>query len=141
MENQEHAMSRQPSALSLRQVAATTPACLAVLGAIALLPAHADAEQLSPVVADVAHLGAVSAITYYTVEQDGFRVVTTIQEDGRDTPVPVRFVTTLQVGQSAIVSVPAELGVPAWALEMVREGDHLVIRHPTRKLAAAPAWP
>jgi hypothetical protein len=141
MENQEHPMSRQPYALSLRKIAATTPACLAVLGAIALLPAHAGAEQLSPVVADVAHLGAVSAITYYTVEQDGFRVVTTIQEDGRDTPVPVRFVTTLQAGQRSVVSVPAELGIQAWALELVREGNHLIIHHPTKQLAAAPAWP
>jgi hypothetical protein len=141
MENQEHAMSRQPYALSRRKIAATIPVCLAMLGAIALLPAQAGAEHLSPVVADVAHLGAVSAVTYYTVEQDGFRVVTTIQEDGRDTPIPVRFVATLQAGQSSVVSVPAELGVPAWSLELVREGDQLIIRHPTKQLAAAPALP
>jgi hypothetical protein len=133
-------MSRQPYALLRSKIAATIPACLAMLGTIAL-PAQAGAEQLSPIVADVAHLGAVSAVTYYTVEQDGLRVVTTIQEDGRDTPVPVRFVATLQAGQRSVVSVPAELGVQAWSLELVREGDHLVVHHPTRKLAAAPALP
>jgi hypothetical protein len=124
---------------------------IAALGAIALLPAQASAEQLAqahsklaPVCLDVVHLGSVSAMTYYTEEEDGFRLVTTIQEDGRDTPVPVRFVTILQPGQRAIVSVPAELGVKASALEFVRDGDRLVAHHPnaphpTELRAAAPA--
>ncbi|HEX9489902.1 MAG TPA: hypothetical protein VF930_06425 [Stellaceae bacterium] len=110
---------------------------IAALGAITLLPAQASAEQLAqahsklaPVCLDIVHLGSVSAMTYYTEEQDGFRVVTTIQEDGRDTPVPVRFVTILQPGQRAIVSVPAEPGVKAWALDLVRDGDRLVAHHP-----------
>jgi hypothetical protein len=124
---------------------------IAVLGAIALLPAQASAEQpaeahgkLAPVCLDIVQLGAVSAMTYYTEEEDGFHVVTTIQGDGRDAPVPVRFVTILQPGQRAIVSVPAELGVKAWALELVRDGDRLVAhhpnaRHPTELRAAAPS--
>ena len=123
---------------------------IVVLGAIALLPAQASAEQLAqahsklaPVCLDIVHLGAVSAMTYYTEEEDGLHVVTTIQADGRDAPVPVRFVTVLQPGQRAIVSVPAEPGVKAWALELVRDGDGLVAhhpndRHPTELRAAAP---
>jgi hypothetical protein len=110
---------------------------IAVLGAITMLPVQASAEQLgeahsklAPVCLDVVHLGSVSAMTYYTEEEDGFRLVTTIQEDGRDTPVPVRFVITLEPGQRAMVSVPAELGVKASALEFVREGDRLVAHHP-----------
>ncbi len=104
---------------------------IAALGAITLLPAHAGAEQLAPGSLDIVHLGSVSAMTYYTAEQDGFRVVTTIQEDGHDTPVPVRLIATLQAGQRTIISVPAEPGVKAWALELVREGDRLVAYHPT----------
>jgi len=125
---------------------------IAALGAIALLPARAGAEQvaqahskLAPVCLDVVHLGSVSAMTYYTEEEDGFRVVTTIQEDGRDTPVPLRFVTSLQPGQRTIISVPAELGVKALALELVRDGDRLVALHPNAhhatelRAAAAPS--
>ena len=123
---------------------------IVVLGAIALLPAKASADQLAeadgklaPVCLDIVHLGAVSAMTYYTEEEDGFHVVTTIQADGRDAPVPVRFVTILQPDQKAIVSVPAELGGKASALELVRDGGRLVAhhpnaRHPTELRAAAP---
>ena len=83
------------------------------------------------------------------------RVVTTLQEDGRDTPVPLRFVTVLEPGQRAAVSVPAGLGEKAWALELVREGDGLVVHHPAEEgpsragpgglrerslAAAAPYW-
>lgn len=103
---------------------------IAALAAISLLPATASAGQLAAGSLDVVHLGAMSALTYYTAEEDGFRVVTTLQEDGRDAPVPVRFVTVLQPGQSAAVSVPARLGEKAWALELVREGDLLVVHHP-----------
>jgi hypothetical protein len=123
---------------------------IAVFGAMVFLPAQASAEQLapahsklSPVCLDTVQLGAVSAMTYYTEEEDGFHVVTTIQADGRDAPVPVRFVTILQPGQKAIVSVPAELGGKASALELVRDGGRLVAhhpnaRHPTELRAAAP---
>jgi hypothetical protein len=122
---------------------------IALLGAIALLPARASAEQLAeahgklaPVCLDIVQLGAVSAMTYDTEEEDGFHVVTTIQEDGRDAPVPVRFVTIRQPGERAIVSVPAEPGVKASTLELVRDGDRLVAhhpnaRHPTELRAAA----
>ena len=107
---------------------------VAALSTVALLPAYAHAEQPAPIAADVAHLGAVSAITYYTEEQDGFRVVTTIQDDSSDTATPVRFVTTLQAGQKAMFSaLGAAPGAPGWTLELVREGNHLVVHHPTEK--------
>jgi hypothetical protein len=42
--------------------------------------------------------------------------------------------TTLQNGQKAIVSVPGcAPGAPSWALELVRDGDHLVVHHSTEK--------
>ena len=102
---------------------------IAALGAIILLPAAAGAEPAAVSLGTV-HVGAMSAMTYYTTEPDGFRVVTTVQEDGRDAPIPVRFVTTLQDGQKAVVSVPAELGAKAWALELVRDGNHVVVNPP-----------
>ena len=106
----------------------------------ASLPAHAGAKQLAPIAADVAHLGTVSAISYYTEEQDGFRVVTTIQEDISDTATPLRFVTTLQDGQKAIVSVPGcAPDALSWALELVRDGDHLVVHHSIEKPSPTPS--
>jgi hypothetical protein len=87
---------------------------IAALGAIILLPAQASADQLAPGSLDIVNLGSVSATTCYTEEPDGFRVVTTIQEDGRDAPVPARFIATLQPGQRTVVSVPAQRGVKAW---------------------------
>src|SRR5260370_7318674 len=63
---------------------------IAALGAITLLPAHAGAEQLAPGSLDIVHLGSVSAMTYYTAEQAGFRAVTTIQPHCHDTPPPLR---------------------------------------------------
>ena len=104
---------------------------IAALGAITLLPVSAGAEPAAVFLGTV-HIGAMSAMTYYTTGQDGFRVVTTVQEDGRDAPIPVRFITTLQDRQKAVVSVPAELGAKAWTLELVRDGDHVVVNPPAQ---------
>jgi hypothetical protein len=110
---------------------------MAALAAVGLLPVPAGAEPASPVFLGIVHVGAVSAMTYYTTEEDGFRLVTTVQEDGRDAPVPVRFVTTLQAGQSTVISVPAEMGARAWALEFVRDGDRIVVHRPAEQGTAA----
>src|SRR5258708_4852963 len=48
-------------------------------GAIVSVAAHAT--DLAPTAARLVKLGPISALTYYTVEKDGFRVVTTIQSD------------------------------------------------------------
>jgi hypothetical protein len=103
----------------------------AILGPVILSLAGqpAQAEQIAPMVAEVARLDTVSAITYYTEERDGFRVVITIQDDRSDATTPVRFVATLQPGQKAVVSVPGLAGEPPKTLEVKRDGERLFVEH------------
>lgn len=104
-------------------------AALAFFGAPVSLVAHAT--DLVPATARLAKFGTVSALTYYTVEPEGFRVVTTVQvdtadDDGLDA-TPVRFVVTLAPGQAATVSVPRDAGRNAIELRIARIGDRIEI--------------
>uniref|UniRef100_UPI0019531E97 hypothetical protein n=2 Tax=Pseudomonadota TaxID=1224 RepID=UPI0019531E97 len=61
-------------------------------------------------------------VVYYTVEPDGYRVVTTLAQGEAGTPV--RFVSVLAPGQRALLSTPNERG----ALEISRNGEGLTVR-------------
>jgi hypothetical protein len=91
----------------------------------------AQANDLAPRAARQVKIGPISALTYYTVETDGFRVVTTIQPedaDENDFPArPVRFVVTLAAGQETMVSVPRDAGREAIELKIARVGDAIQI--------------
>ncbi len=97
---------------------------LALLGAS--VSGAGAATDLAPTTARLIRLGAISALTYYTVETDGFRVVTTIQSDdaaATETPMPpVRFIVTLAPSAEARISVPQEVG-PAIELRIARIGN------------------
>jgi hypothetical protein len=89
------------------------------------------ATDLAPMTARVVKLGGISALTSYTVEKDGFRVVTTIQSDdaaerGLKMP-PVRFIVTLAANEEARISVPRDAD-PAIELQIARIGDRIEIR-------------
>jgi hypothetical protein len=88
---------------------------LASLGA-----AHADG--LRPIEAKSVDLGEVAGVAYYTVEHDGFHVVTTLAQGEMGTPV--RIVSVLAPGQSVVLSTPRQ----ASALEIGREGDSVFVR-------------
>jgi hypothetical protein len=94
---------------------------LASAFAIASLGA-AHANGLRPIEGQSIQFGDVSGITYYTVEPDGFRVVTTLAQGEAGTPI--RFVTVLAPGQRVVVSTPNQ----APALEISRKGDDLLVR-------------
>jgi len=67
---------------------------------IVLLPLAAIAEDIKPLSAHTLHLGAKTAVIYYTVVPGGYEVVTTMAaNDGSD--MPVRFVTELAPGEQA----------------------------------------
>jgi hypothetical protein len=106
-------------------------ALLAVLalGVSTMSLAHA-ATDLAPITARLVELGELSALTYYTVEKDGFRVVTTIQSndalEGDASMTPVRFIVTLAASQEARISVPRDSG-PAIELRIARIGDRLEV--------------
>jgi hypothetical protein len=92
---------------------------LATVGAV-----HADGVQ--PMHAQTIDLGAVSGVAYYTVERDGFHVVTTLVEG--ETGTPVRVVNILAPGQSVVLSAAREAGTAPVEIEISRQGDSLLVR-------------
>jgi hypothetical protein len=82
----------------------------------------ARADGLRPIEAKSIDLGGVSGIVYYTVERNGFHVVTTLAQGESGTPF--RVVSVLARGQRVVVSTPQQ----ANALEISREGDSLLVR-------------
>jgi hypothetical protein len=107
----------------------------------AIVSASAGAADLAPTAPRMAKFGAISTLTYYTVEKDGFRVVTTIQLD--DAPgsglaaTPIRFVVTLIPGQETMLSVPREAGMDAIELKISRVGDVISVVRPGERAALA----
>ena len=82
-------------------------------------PARADG--LRPIDAKSIELGGVSGVAYYTIERDGFHVVTTLAEG--DAGTPVRIVSILSPGQRVILSTSTQ----ATKIEISREGDRVLV--------------
>ena len=101
--------------MSVRKMFFFTMFALASLGA-----AHADGVR--PIEAKSLDLGDTTGIAYYTVERDGFHVVTTLAQGEAGTPI--RVVSVLARGQSVVVSTPRVAG----AIEISRKGDSLFVR-------------
>ncbi|OAF16427.1 hypothetical protein AXW67_12470 [Bradyrhizobium neotropicale] len=101
--------------MSIRSTLFAAALTLASLGA-------AHAEGLRPIQAKSIDLGEVSGITYYTVEREGFRVVTTLAQG--ETGTPIRVVSVLAPGQSVVLSTPRQAG----SLEIIRQADSVLVR-------------
>jgi hypothetical protein len=82
----------------------------------------AHANGLRPIEGRSIDLGDVAGVAYYTVEPDGFRVVTTLAQGEAGTPI--RFVSVLAPGQRVVLSTPHQPG----ALEISRIGNSLLVR-------------
>jgi hypothetical protein len=93
----------------------TTAFVLASLGA-------AHAAGLRPIEAKSIDLGEISGVAYYTVERDGFHVVTTLAQG--ETGTPIRVVSILAPGQRVVLSTPSK----AAGLEISRQGDSVLVR-------------
>lgn len=92
----------------------------AVFALASLEAAHADG--LRPIEAKSIDLGEVSGVAYYTVERDGYHVVTTLAQGMAG--MPIRVVSVLAPGQSVVLSTPHQAG----ALEISRNGDSVLVR-------------
>ena len=101
--------------MSIRSMLVAAAFALASLEA-----AHGDG--LRPIEAKSIDLGEVSGVAYYTVERDGFHVVTTLAKGMAGTPISV--VSVLAPGQSVVLSTPHQAGV----LEISRNGNNLLVR-------------
>jgi hypothetical protein len=104
--------------MSVRKTFFVAMFALAALGA-----AHADGVR--PIEAKTLDLGDTTGIAYYTVERDGFHVVTTLAQGEAGTPI--RVVSVLAPGQSVVVSTARVAG----AIEISRKGDSLFVRKTT----------
>ena len=100
--------------MSIRSTAFAAVFTLAALGT-------AQADDLRPIRAKSIHLGEVSGIAYYTVERDGFRVVTTLAQGEAGTPI--RVVSVLAPGQRVVLSTPHQAGT----LEISRKDDKVLV--------------
>jgi len=92
----------------------------AALALASLEAAHADG--LRPIDAMSIDLGEVSGVAYYTVERDGFHVVTTLAQGTAG--MPIRVMSVLAPGQSVAFTTPHQAG----ALEISRNGDSVLVR-------------
>ena len=101
--------------MSIRSTLFAAALTLASLGA-------AHANGLRPIEAKSIDLGEVSGVAYYTVEPDGFHVVTTLAQ--REAGTPIRVVSVLAPGQSVVLSTPQKAG----ALEISRKDDTVLFR-------------
>jgi len=96
--------------------------------AVAATVGAAQAGALKPIEARSIDLGTARAVAYYTVERDGFRVVTTLAQG--ESGAPVRFETLLAPGQSVVLSTPREAGANPTTVEISRQADSLIVREP-----------
>jgi len=80
------------------------------------------ANGLHPIDAMSIDLGEVSGVSYYTIERDGFHVVTTLAQGMAGTTI--RVVSVLAPGQHVTFSTSHQ----ASALEIGRKGDSVVVR-------------
>ena len=69
-------------------------------------------------------LGDTAGVAYYTVAEDGFRVVATL---AAGQGMPIRFVATLTAGQKVVVSVPRAVIGSSLEVEIARRGDEIFV--------------
>jgi len=105
--------------------------------ACTILSAVATAGELAPGNAHSVHLDRVDGVVYYSVEQDGYRVVATLASGAGESPI--RVISTLGPDQRIVISVPRAVDQPPVDVEILRTGEALFVNgpvfSPTAKLA------
>jgi hypothetical protein len=104
---------------------AMTAKMLSLILASLAMTAVSSAEPLGPGSGRSLRLSSFTGTFYYTVEQDGYRIVATLVAG--DDQQPIRFVSTLGPGERVVISVPRAIDEPAVEVEIVRTGDVLVV--------------
>jgi hypothetical protein len=105
-------------------------ACMSTAVALAgfALTGVSAAEELGAGRAYSVSLSGFNGALYYTVEPDGYRVVTTLASGAEATPI--RFVSTLMPGQHMLISAPQAVGLPSLEFIVLRKGDALHVNAP-----------
>jgi hypothetical protein len=98
---------------------------LIALASLAAMAGGSMAAELVPTNARSIRLAGLSGIVYYSVEQDGYRVVATLASSAGD--LSFRFISTLAPGQRITLSVPQSVGRPPVDFDILRKDDTLVV--------------
>jgi hypothetical protein len=94
----------------------------------------ATSPVLAPRSARSVRLARFDCIVYYTVEQDGYRVVATLASGAED--LPIRFISTLGPGQRIVISVPQSVDQPSVDFQILRDCDALLVSDPVSAVTA-----
>jgi hypothetical protein len=86
----------------------------------------ASAEELRPIQAKIITLGSINGVAYYTIEPEGFQVVTSILAGDH----MLRFTATLGQDQKVTLSVPGAVGEEVRQIEFERRGNKLYATEP-----------
>ena len=103
-------------------------ACLAAAAFAGLAATAASAAELAPGKGESVRMPGMGGVVYYTVEQDGYRVVATLASGAEEQPT--RFISTLAPGQRMVISVPQAADQPSVDLEIERNGGLLLVNAP-----------
>jgi hypothetical protein len=98
------------------------------LAALCLAAMPVQAEELVAVQAGTIDVGSFHGIVYFTREQDGYRVVTTISNG--EAGLPVRFEATLTEGQKLSISVPGKVHEQSQLIQISRDAGMLMVTTP-----------
>ena len=85
----------------------------------------AQAEELDPLQAKSIGFGDLTGVAYYTVANDGFRVVVTLAAG--EAAAPMRFIATLTSGQRIVASAPQGPNEASREVEIRRSGDVVTV--------------
>jgi hypothetical protein len=77
-------------------------------------------------------LGHVTGVLYYTVEPEGYRITATLVSGAADQSI--KFIAMLGRRQRIVISVPRSATEPFRELEILRDGDSVIINHPVNGL-------
>jgi hypothetical protein len=80
-------------------------------------------EELAPYAGKTIEIDGMRGTVYYVTKGEDYVVVATLDSNGS----PLRFVTTLQPGQSTKISTPGGVDQPEKAIEFRRDGDRLSV--------------
>ena len=104
------------------------PGRLTAFSLVCLMTTGASAADLAVGSGHSIRLADFNGTVYYTVGEDGYRVVATLAAGVEG--LPIRFISTLHAGQRVVISVPQSVGQPSIDFEIMRNGDVLVVSEP-----------
>ena len=100
---------------------------IAAAGLALVVAGHTAAAAIEPIHAQSIDVAGLTGVAYYSVEEDGFDVVSTLAHaDGITAPLRVKSV--LGSGECISFSTPGAVGTVAGSFDICRQGDALSVQ-------------